>query len=64
LLLALSFLNFYGAFSPTGWSRRFFPIPVKSESLNKAVRLFFGFALLLGALLLVYGAFMPTQPED
>jgi hypothetical protein len=63
LMLAISGLSFYSALHPE-WSRRYFPFPIKNESFLKAMRIFVGILALLGALLLLYGAFMPTLPED
>ena len=63
LLTVLSVLNLYAAYSPS-WAKRYFPLPFKSDSLSKAVHIFFGVALVLCVLLLVYSAFMPTIQND
>ena len=61
-LSALSILNLYCAFSPE--FARYFPLPIKNQSVRRLVYKFAGIIFLVCALLLLYGAFMPTVPEE
>jgi hypothetical protein len=61
-LSALSFFSLYCAFSPE--ASRYFPLPIKSEPHRRLAYKLIGIVFLLSVLLLLYGAFMPTVPEE
>jgi hypothetical protein len=56
-LLALCFLNFYSAYAPD-WSRRYFKLPIKSESVRSTVHVMFGSLFLLSIALLLWAVVM------
>jgi hypothetical protein len=61
-LAALGALYLYSAFAPNRLRRR--PLPFKIGSLRRVIHAFIGIVLLLGVLLLIYGAFLSMTAED
>ena len=60
-LAALGALFLYSAFFP---DRRNRPLPFKFGALRRVLHAFLGIVLLLGVLLLMYGAFLSISAED
>jgi H+/Cl- antiporter ClcA len=62
-LAALGVLYLYSAFGPNR-PRRQRPVPFKIASVRRVIHAFLGIVLLLGVLLLIYGAFLSLTAED
>ena len=63
MLAVLGALYLYSAFAPNR-TRRYRALPFAIGSVRRVVQAFLGIALLLGVLLLLYGAFLSTTAED
>lgn len=63
LIGVLGALYLYSSFAPDR-QRRDRPLPYKIGSLRKVIHAFLGIALLLGMILLIYGAFLSVTAED
>ena len=62
LLAALGALYLYSAFAPNR-RRRYGPLPSKIGSVRRVIHAILGIVLLLGVLLLMYGAFLSIAED-